>query len=121
MSIAAIYLGWAVATWVMFRRCRPAVAVLGSFLGGWILLPVGSYPAGSADAVFPYWIIGLALPSDMLLTKAVAAPVAAGLGVLLFDRRALACLRPVWLDAPESYGFQNTCAFRKNSMPLGPQ
>ena len=95
MSIAAIYLGWAVATWAMFWRCRPAVAVLGSFLGGWILLPVGSYPAGSADAVFPYWIIGLALPSDMLLTKAVAAPAAAFLGVLLFDRQALARLRPV--------------------------
>ena len=100
MSIAAIYLGWAVATWAMFRRCRPAVAVLASFLGGWILLPVGSYPAGSADAVFPYWIIGLALPSDMLLTKAVAAPAAAFLGVLLFDRPALARLQPVWLDAP---------------------
>jgi len=100
MSIAAIYLGWAVATWAMFRRCRPAVAVLGSFLGGWILLPVGSYSAGSADAVFPYWIIGLALPSDMLLTKAVAAPAAAFLGVLLFDRQALARLRPVWLDVP---------------------
>ena len=100
MSIAAIYLGWAVATWAMFWRCRPAVAVLGSFLGGWILLPVGSYPAGSAEAVFPYWIIGLALPSDMLLTKAVAAPAAAFLGVVLFDRQALARLRPAWLDAP---------------------
>jgi hypothetical protein len=100
MSIAAIYLGWAVATWAMFRRCRPAVAVLGSFLGGWILLPVGSYPAGAADAVFPYWIIGLALPSDMLLAKAVAAPGAAFLGVVLFDRQALARLRPVWLDVP---------------------
>jgi len=100
MSIAAIYLGWAVGTWAMFRRCRPAVAVLGSFLGGWILLPVGTYPAGSADAVFPYWIIGLALPSDMLLTKAAAAPTAAFVGVLLFDRQALARLRPVWLDAP---------------------
>ena len=100
MTIAAIYLGWAVATWAMFWRCRPAIAVLGSFLGGWILLPVGSYPAGSADAVFPYWIIGLGLPSDMLLTKAVAAPTAAFLGVLLFDRKALRRLRPVWLDAP---------------------
>lgn len=100
MSIAAIYLGWAVATWAMFWRCRPAVAVLGSFLGGWILLPVGSYPPGAAEAVFPYWIIGLALPSDMLLTKAVAAPAAAFLGVVLFDRQALARLRPAWLDAP---------------------
>ena len=53
-----------------------------------------------ADAVFPYWIIGLALPSDMLMTKAVAAPAAAFLGVLLFDRQALTRLRPVWLDAP---------------------
>ncbi len=100
MSIAAIYLGWAVATLAMFRLCRPQIAVLGSFLGGWILLPVGTYPAGSADAVFPYWIAGLALPSDMLLTKAVVAPAAAFLGVLVFDRRALVRLRPVWLDAP---------------------
>ena len=100
MSIAAIYVGWAVATWALFWRCRPAVAVLGSFLGGWILLPVGAYPTGSADAVFPYWIIGAALPSDMLLTKAVTAPAAAFLGVLLFDRHALRRLRPVWLDAP---------------------
>jgi hypothetical protein len=100
MSIAAIYLGWAVATWAMFWRCRPAIAVLGSFLGGWILLPVGSYPAGAADAVFPYWIIGLALPSDMLLTKAVAAPMAAFVGVVIFDRQALARLRPIWLDLP---------------------
>lgn len=100
MSIAAIYLGWAVASLALFRLCRPPVAALGAFLGGWILLPVGSFPPGSADAVFPYWIIGLALPSDMLVSKAVVAPAAALLGVVVFDRAALARLRPVWLDAP---------------------
>jgi hypothetical protein len=100
MSIAAIYLGWTLATLLLFRLCRPAIAVLGGFLGGWILLPVGSYPAGSTGAVFPYWITGLALPSDMLLTKAAVAPAAALLGVVVFDRQAMARLRPVWLDAP---------------------
>jgi len=100
MNIAAIYLGWAVAALAMFRFSRPATAALASFLGGWILLPVGSYPPGSADTVFPYWIAGLALPSDMTLTKAAVAPAAAFLGVLLFDRQALTRLRPVWLDAP---------------------
>lgn len=100
MSIAAIYLGWAAASLALFKLCRPPVAVLGTLLGGWILLPVGAYPPGSADAVFPYWIIGLALPSDMLVSKAVAAPLAAFLGVVAFDRETLAKWRPTWLDAP---------------------
>ena len=101
MSIAAIYLGWAVATWVIFRRCRPAVAVLGSFLGGWILLPVGNYSRGLGRRRLslldhrPRVAVGHAA-----CTKAWVASGSALLGVVAFDRDALRRLRPTWLDAP---------------------
>lgn len=100
MSIESICLAWVVAALAMFRLCKPAVAVLGSYLGGWILLPVGAYPSSASDAVFSYWIIGLALPSDMGLTKAWVASGSALLGVVLFDRETLRRLRPTWLDLP---------------------
>jgi hypothetical protein len=100
MSIEAIYLAWVVATLALFRFFKPAVAVLAGYLGGWILLPVGVYPAGAADAVSPYWIIGLALPSDMPVSKAGIAAASALLGVAVFDRGALRRLRPAWLDVP---------------------
>ena len=100
MNIDIVYGVFGVAGGLIFWRCRPALATLIVFLGGWLLLPVGHYPAGSAEAVFPYWIIGLALPSDMLLTKAWIAPATALLGVALFDRPTLRRLRPVWLDLP---------------------
>jgi hypothetical protein len=55
-------------------------------------------PAARPDEVFPYWIIGLGLPSDMLLTKAWVCPVVAMLGVLIFDRPRLRALRFRWAD-----------------------
>jgi len=100
VSVEAIYLVWVVASLAMFRLWRPAIAVLGSCLGGWILLPVGVYPAGVAEAVSPYWVIGMALPSDVLLSKAWVAPASALLGVAAFDRGALRRLRWSWLDLP---------------------
>lgn len=100
VNIEVIYLGWAVAALAMFRLCRPAIAALASYLGGWILLPVGAYPAGSADPVFAYWIVGVALPSDMLVTKAWVAAGSALLGAVAFDRDTLRRLRPRWIDAP---------------------
>lgn len=100
MNVDMVYVGFCVVSLGMFRVFRPAVAVLIVFLGGWLLLPVGHYPAGAADAKFPYWITGLAVPSDMLLTKAWVAPVAALLGVAAFDHRALLRGRPNWADAP---------------------
>ncbi len=100
MNIDLVYGAFSLAALGLFAWQRPAVAALATFLGGWILLPVGHFPAGSSTVDFPYWIIGLALPSDMLLTKACVAPAAAVLGVVAFDRAALWRLRPVWADAP---------------------
>jgi hypothetical protein len=99
-AIDIAYLAFGLCALLTFWRCRPDVAALSVFLGGWILLPVGHYPAGSAVVEFPYWIIGLALPSDMLQTKAWIAPAAALIGAAIFDGQALRRLRPVWLDLP---------------------
>ena len=100
MNIDLVYLVFALAALAVFAWQQPAVAASVVFFGGWLVLPVGHFPAGSAGVDFPYWIIGLALPSDMLLTKAWVAPAAAMLGVLAFDRATLFRLRPVWADAP---------------------
>lgn len=100
MMVDLVYLAFVLCAPALFLRVRPDTAVLAIFLGGWVVLPVGHYPAGSASAVFPYWITGLAVPSDMLLTKAWIAPAAALLGAVVFDRRRLFDFRPAWIDAP---------------------
>ena len=82
MTTDLVYLAFAFAALAVFRWRPPAEAALAVFLGGWVLLPVGHFPLGSADVEFPYWITGLAVPSDMLLTKAWVAPAAAVLGLL---------------------------------------
>ena len=100
MNIDLVYAIFVLAGLAVFRFVPPAVAALAVYFAGWIVLPVGHFPVGSAAVDFPYWITGLAVPSDMLLTKAWVAPAAALLGVLVFDRAALARLRPVWADLP---------------------
>src|SRR6187551_3332187 len=100
MSIQLAYVIFPFVALAIFRFARPATAALVVFLGGWLLLPVGNYPPGSDAVIFPYWITGLAVPSSMLLTKAWVAPAAALLGVALFDRPALARVKPGWMDLP---------------------
>ncbi len=100
MNIAIAFLAFALLAWLPFRFCRPAVAVAIVFFGGWILLPVGHYAPGSAEARFPFWITGLAVPSDMLLTKAWVAPAAALLGAVVFDGATLRRFRAGWVDLP---------------------
>ena len=99
-SAPVAYLLFAAAGLASFGVWRPRIAVLVVCLGGWLVLPVGTYPAGTLDAVFPYWITGAAVPSNMLLTKAWVAPVVALLGALTFDWRRLRQLRPNGFDLP---------------------
>ena len=75
VSIASIYLVFALIGIALFRWIEPARAVA--------IVPVGEYPPPHAGT-FPYWIIGSALPSDMMLVKAWVAPLAALLGGLAF-------------------------------------
>lgn len=95
------YLFFAALGMAAFWRLRPGTAVLLCVFGGWAALPVGQYPPfwpGQEGSEFPYWIIGLGLPSDMLLTKAWVCPVVAAIGVLLFDFNSIKRFRPAWPD-----------------------
>ncbi len=100
---ASLWVAWgllfAVAP-IAFKTLPPRTAALALFFGGWLFAPVGVFPPGSAAAEHPYWIIGSALPSDMLLHKAWLVPCAVLFGALLFDRGALRTWRPTWLDMP---------------------
>ena len=98
--IDALFLVFAIGSPFLFKALRPERAVLVIFLGGWVLLPVGHYPPGSAESLFPYWITGLAVPSDMLLTKAWIVPAVALSGSALFDRAMLRAFQPAWIDLP---------------------
>lgn len=85
---------------IAFKTLAPRTAALTLFFGGWLFAPVGVFPPGSAAAEHPYWLVGSALPSDMLLHKAWLVPCAVLFGALLFDRGSLRAWRPTWLDAP---------------------
>jgi hypothetical protein len=100
MDITLAFSLWIVCALVAFWLLTPRQAALSVFLGGWLLLPVGDYAPVADGAAFPYWIIGAALPSDMLLTKAWVAPVCALLGAALFDRATLLHFRPSVWDVP---------------------
>src|SRR4029079_14627096 len=98
--VEVIFAVFAIATLLLFRFFAPPTAVAITCLAGWVVLPVGNFPTGPSDASVPYWIIGTALPSDMLLTKMWWPPVAALAGALLFDRKSFAECRPRWIDVP---------------------
>jgi hypothetical protein len=98
--IEAIFAAFGIAALLLFRFIAPAHAIAVTCFAGWLLLPVGNFPEGSADVFFPDWIIGLAVPSEMLLTKMWWPPVVALAGALLTDRKTLARWRPGWIDVP---------------------
>src|SRR5262245_27954690 len=100
MMINAIFLTFGIAGLLLFRFVKPTHAVAIVCMTGWLLLPVGNFPRGSAEVVFPYWITGTAVPSDMLLTKIWVPPVVALLGAFWMDRETLRHWRPNWTDIP---------------------
>jgi hypothetical protein len=98
LSAWVVYALFALAAIALFRWRPPAEAAWAVFLGGWLLLPVGDWPPTPAGR-FPYWITGLALPSDVGGSKAMLAPAMALLGSLVADPGRWRRLRPVPLDA----------------------
>lgn len=95
------YLIFAIVGMACFWRFKPRTAVLICLFGGWAFLPVGQFPPfwpGQEGTDFPYWIIGLGLPSDMLFTKAWVCPLVAVLGVFIFDFKHIRTFRPAWAD-----------------------
>ncbi len=100
MAVNLAYIIFAVSALFVFRQLSVRLAIALVFFGGWLLLPVGNYPPISGDQVFPYWITGLAVPSDMLVTKAWVAPLTAFILAVLFDTSTLRSWRPSMIDFP---------------------
>ena len=94
------YLGFFLLAGLVFRLLPLRVAILAVVLGGWLVLPVGRFPQDDYDTVFPFWIIGIALPSDMLITKAWTVPAVALFWAAAMDVQGLARWRPAPLDLP---------------------
>lgn len=98
--IEAIFAVYGIVASLLFRFVAPSRAVAITCFAGWVILPVGNFPAGSTGTVFPYWITGAAVPSNMLLTKMWWPPVVALAGALWTDRQTLVRWRPGWADVP---------------------
>jgi hypothetical protein len=98
--IETIFAAYGLIALLLFRFVAPSNAVAATCFAGWLILPIGNFPAGSTGTVFPYWITGVAVPSDMLLTKMWWPPVVALVGALWVDRQNLVRWRPAWADLP---------------------
>ena len=108
-DVAMVYGAFALGSGLVFRWAQPPVAILIVVLGGWLLLPVGTYPEVAADVRFPWWISGVALPTDILLSKAWIAPVVALFWALLVDAGRLQFRRS---GAPRDMGLHRACRCR---------
>lgn len=93
-----VLIAWVPVGAVLFRLLPPRVALLVNFLAGWMFLPGADYATPKED--FPYWIMGVALPSSYWMTKGTVTGLAALAGVLGFQREALNGARLRLMDLP---------------------
>jgi hypothetical protein len=112
-------IAWIPISLFAFRRLPVRLAILVNFVGGWAVLPAANYAPSAAP--FPYWIIGTALESNYLLTKATVLGFTGILGVFLFDRDSYKRFRltvwdlaiGMWLIAPALSAIANPENFRE--------
>jgi len=77
--------GWPIIAISLFLIMSPRRAVIASYVGGWLFLPI----------TVGYEILGL--PD---YTKVVASIIGVVIGILLFDAKRLLSFRVQWIDAP---------------------
>lgn len=82
--VPLILIGWIPLVCLLFLTITPRRAVITSFLGAWMFLPVFGYN-------LPY------LPS---YTKVTAANISVLIAAALFDSKTLRSFRPSWFDIP---------------------
>jgi hypothetical protein len=83
----------------VFKIMPARNAILLVFLGGWIILPFGRF-APVPNGTLAWWVTGLALPGDVMISKAWVAPLVAIAGGFFFGRKQIARCRPVLADLP---------------------
>ncbi len=77
-------IGWPVVVVALFALLPPRRALVISFMGAWLFLPVG----------------GWALEGLPDYTKSTATTMAAFAAAMVFDSRRILALRPKWIDLP---------------------
>lgn len=94
----AVLIAWIPLGAYLFRRFPVRIAILANFFVGWGILPGAPYLPTTDE--FPYWIMGVSLPSLDFLTKATAVGLSALAGILLFQRSEIERFRPRLCDLP---------------------
>lgn len=94
------YILWIALVLLLYRFMPRSGAIWIILIAGFLLLPPALYAAPGDRSIFPYWIVGGALPSDILITKAWAAPVAALIASMLFERPRWQAFRLGLRDLP---------------------
>ena len=84
------YLIWLATSMGLFWKLPADRACAITLIGGWMLLPIASFPAEVAQDLFPHWIMGTAIPTPIFINKATATGFSCLLSILLFDRSSLA-------------------------------
>jgi hypothetical protein len=97
-TLTLAYLVYFIASGLIFWRLSTTTAILVCFFGGWLLLPVGNYPLVDDLEAFPWWITGLAIPSEVALNKAWVVSVCCTLFSVIFNGGKLRTFRPTVLD-----------------------
>lgn len=100
MSVILAYCLFVPIAALCFARLNVRAAILAVLVGGWWALPVARYPPGATGTLLPWWISGIVLPTDMLLTKAWIPPLVAFIGAALRDPASLRQWRPGAIDLP---------------------
>ena len=100
MAVYWAYLCFLPIAAICFARLPLRTAILLVTIGGWWLLPVAHYAEVATGTRFPWWITGIALPSDMVVTKAWIPPLVALGGASVRDWRRLSTWRPAAVDLP---------------------
>jgi hypothetical protein len=94
----AVLLVWIPAAAFLFRRFPVRVAILVNFFAGWAILPGAQYTP--TTELFPYWILGVCLPSAYFFTKATVIGLSAVAGMLLVRSADWRLWRPSLADLP---------------------
>ena len=100
MLIYASYAMFLGAAALLFATVSARTAICVTYFAGWVILPVGQFPAPVVHIGSPWSVIGSALPSDMLVTKAWVVAATPMFWGTLFHFDDLRRWRPGWIDVP---------------------
>jgi hypothetical protein len=99
VTITTIYIAYAVLACLLFALLPLRTAILTSYLGGWLVLPVGMFP--HPDGGFTIEVIGNAMPAaTMLVNKGWIAPVVTLILAMMKGHRRFLAWRPGAYDLP---------------------